>query len=141
MEPRTADNGEVRQKIAKAAAAAILAVYVAGYTRTSAVPPAPRIQTNQAATQSKARWKEGDWQGRGHCPHGDIIATVSIKNGRIRSTVISQCMTRYSCDVLEELLPQTAQRQSPEIDFVSGATESTDAFYEALTQALSRASL
>jgi uncharacterized protein with FMN-binding domain len=113
-----------------------------GYTRTRAAGPAPRIQAAQATSQAKARWRDGSWRGRGHCPHGDIIATVTIKEGRIHSAVVSQCLTRYSCDVIEELPPQVAQRQSPEVDYyVSGATESTDAFYDAVTEALTRARL
>ena len=32
-----------------------------------------------------------------------------------------------------------AQRQSPEVDYVSGATQSTNAFYYAVVEALSKA--
>ena len=77
----------------------------------------------------------------GRCPHGDIIATVTIKDGRIHSAVVRQGLTRYACDVIEELPPQVVQRQSPEVDYVSGATESTGAFYEAVAEALTHARL
>jgi uncharacterized protein with FMN-binding domain len=36
-------------------------------------------------------------------------------------------------------VPQVAQRQSPDVDYVSGATQSADAFYWAVTQALGKA--
>lgn len=123
--------------LAVAAATAIFAVYVAGYTRTDSLPPPPHTPPATIA----ARWKDGDWVGRGHCHHGDIITTVTIRNGRIQTAIISQCLTRYACSVIDELPPQVLQRQSPEVDFVSGATESTEAFYTALTEALSRARL
>jgi uncharacterized protein with FMN-binding domain len=41
--------------------------------------------------------------------------------------------------VIEKLPPQVAARQSPEVDYVSGATQSADAFYYAVVQALSKA--
>ena len=50
-----------------------------------------------------------------------------IAGGRIASAVISQCRTRYSCNVIDQLPPQVVQRQSPEVDYVSGATQSADA--------------
>ena len=63
---------------------------------------------------------------------------MTIESGRIASAVISQCRTRYSCAVID-LPPQVAQRQSPDVDFVSGATQSADAFYEAVVAALDKA--
>ena len=41
--------------------------------------------------------------------------------------------------MIEKLPPQVAQRQSPEVDYVSGATQSTDAFYYGVVEALSKA--
>jgi uncharacterized protein with FMN-binding domain len=39
-----------------------------------------------------------------------------------------------------ELLPgQVVARQSPDVDYVSGATQSADAFYEAVLAALQKA--
>jgi len=41
--------------------------------------------------------------------------------------------------VIAKLPPQVAERQSPETDYVSGATQSTNAFYYAVVEALSKA--
>jgi uncharacterized protein with FMN-binding domain len=71
--------------------------------------------------------------------HGSIEASVVIEGGRIKSAVISQCRTRYDCNVIENLPPQVATRQSADVDTVSGATQSGDAFYDAVTEALSKA--
>ena len=84
-------------------------------------------------------WKDGTWEGWGSCRHGDIQAAVVIKNGRIKSATIAQCLTRYSCDIIDELLPQVAKKQSPNVDNVSGATQSADAFYYAVYDALLKA--
>ena len=62
-----------------------------------------------------------------------------VENGHIASATIAQCLTRYSCSVIEKLPPEVAQRQSPEVDYVSGATQSTNAFYYAVVEALSKA--
>ena len=84
-------------------------------------------------------WKDGTWEGWGSCRHGDIQAAVVIENGRIKSATIAQCLTRYSCDIIDELLPQVAKKQSPNVDNVSGATQSADAFYYAVYDALLKA--
>jgi uncharacterized protein with FMN-binding domain len=41
--------------------------------------------------------------------------------------------------VIDMLPPQVAKRQSPDVDYVSGATQSADAFYGAVVEALSKA--
>jgi uncharacterized protein with FMN-binding domain len=93
---------------------------------TPAAPPAPA-------------WKDGTYTGWGFSRHGDIEAAVVIEGGRIASATISQCRTRYSCSVIDRLPPQVAQRQSPDVDYVSGATQSADAFYGAVVSALGKA--
>ena len=84
-------------------------------------------------------YKDGTYLGWGTSRHGDIQASVVIEDGRIKSATIAQCLTRYSCNVIADLPPQVAQRQSPETDYVSGATQSADAFYYAVVEALSKA--
>ena len=92
-----------------------------------AAPAAPKV------------WKDGKYTGWGFSRHGNIEAAVTIEGGRIASAVISQCRTRYSCAVIENLPPEVARRQSPDVDYVSGATQSADAFYEAVVAALDKA--
>ena len=55
------------------------------------------------------------------------------------SAAITQCLTRYSCSWIEHLQGQVVIRQSPEVDYVTGATQSTNAFYYAVVEALSKA--
>ena len=89
-----------------------------------------------AAEPPKSEYKDGTYLGWGHCRHGDIQAQVVISGGRIASATIAQCLTRYSCNVIDKLPPQVAQRQSPDVDTISGATQSGDAFYYAVLDAL-----
>jgi len=62
-----------------------------------------------------------------------------IEHGKIASAQISQCLTRYSCSVIARIIPQVAERQSPDVDYVSGATQSANAFYYAVVEALGKA--
>jgi uncharacterized protein with FMN-binding domain len=94
----------------------------------AALPPPPASQ-----------YRDGTYTGWGTSRHGDIQASVIISDGKILSAKISLCYTRYSCSVIDPLPPQVAVRQSPEVDYVSGATQSTNAFYYAVIEALSKA--
>jgi uncharacterized protein with FMN-binding domain len=61
-----------------------------------------------------------------------------VESGRIASATIAQCLTRYSCSWIEALPGQVVRRQSTKVDYVSGATESTDAFADAVADALAK---
>jgi uncharacterized protein with FMN-binding domain len=102
------------------------------------ISPAPVLPA-PAPEPAKPSWKDGTYTGWGYSRHGNIEAAVVIEGGRIASASISQCRTRYSCNVIDRLIPQVAQRQSPDVDYVSGATQSADAFYGAVVEALSKA--
>jgi uncharacterized protein with FMN-binding domain len=102
-----------------------------------AAPAAPTDTTKSERTQ--LGWKDGTFTGWGGSRHGDIQATVEIKAGRIISAWISICATQYSCSWIDSLPGQVVARQSPDVDFVSGATQSTNAFYYAVVQALRKA--
>ncbi len=92
-----------------------------------------------AATAPKAMWRDGTFSGWGSSRHGDIEATVVIEGGRITGASISRCLTRYSCSWIAHLQQQVVTRQSPEVDYVSGATQSANAFYYAVVDALQKA--
>jgi uncharacterized protein with FMN-binding domain len=92
------------------------------------------------AAAAQAKYKDGTFLGWGTSRHGDIQASVVIQDGRIVSTAIAICATRYSCSWIANLPGQTVERQSPKVDYVSGATQSSNAFSDAVAEALSKAS-
>jgi uncharacterized protein with FMN-binding domain len=117
---------------------------------TSHTTPAPETAAGgsvAAATQPSApepakpavTYKDGTYLGWGSCRHGDLQASVVIEDGRIASTKIVQCLTRYPCSWIANLPGQVVTRQNPNVDYVSGATQSTDAFFEAVSSALAQA--
>ena len=100
--------------------------------------PAP-VAAAAAVIAPKMQLHDGTYTGYGTSRHGDIEATVVIEGGRIATAAISRCLTRYSCSWVAHLQQQVVTRQSPEVDYVSGATESTNAFYYAVVEALTKA--
>lgn len=62
-----------------------------------------------------------------------------IRDGRIVDASIASCETRYPCDVIGHIIAQPVARQSPDVDAVSRATESADAYYFGLVEALKEA--
>lgn len=107
---------------------------------TPAASSAPVEEKKVAALlMPKEQYKDGSYLGWGTSRHGDIQASVTIANGRITDASIAQCRTRYSCNVIEHLPPQVMERQSPDVDYVSGATQSANAFYFAVVEALAHA--
>jgi uncharacterized protein with FMN-binding domain len=101
-------------------------------------PPAspPPTDTASAPAPAAPKWRDGTYTGWGDSRHGSIEATVVIRAGRIADAYISRCLTRYSCSWIDHLQIQVVQRQGPEVDFVSGATQSVNAFYYAVVEAL-----
>jgi uncharacterized protein with FMN-binding domain len=86
-------------------------------------------------------WRDGTYTGWGSSRHGDIKAQVVIRGGRIVEAGIASCETRYPCDVISDIIPQPVARQSPDVDKVSRATESADAYYFGLVEALKEAQM
>ena len=109
----------------------------------AAVPAADPIATAQPPSAppapSKNQYKDGTYLGWGSSRHGDIQASVVVEEGRIVSATIARCLTRYSCSWIAALPPQVVSRQSPNVDYVSGATQSVNAFYDAVVDALNKA--
>jgi uncharacterized protein with FMN-binding domain len=100
------------------------------------------------AAAAKNVYKDGVYLGWGSCRHGDIEASVTIQDGKIALVAISQCLTRYSCGWIAPKIPggglpdlpsQVVERQGPKVDYVSGATESSYAFADAVVAALAKA--
>jgi uncharacterized protein with FMN-binding domain len=104
---------------------------------STASPATTEPATTPATTA--VSYKDGTFMGWGRCRHGSIQASVTIEAGKIVSTEITECLTRYPCSWIAPLPRQVVSRQSAKVDYVSGATESTDAFYDAVSGALALA--
>ncbi|MEO6081098.1 MAG: hypothetical protein ABIQ86_15200 [Steroidobacteraceae bacterium] len=112
-------------------------------TSVSAVAAARVIEPDPVSSSQpdsspapSGNWRDGTYTGWGTSRHGDIKAQVVIKNGRIVESSIASCETRYPCDVISDIFNQPVERQNADVDRVSRATESANAYYYALVAAL-----
>lgn len=113
-------------------------------TPVPAVPQAVATATlaPAAAPAVTKKYKDGAYFGWGRCRHGDLKVTLELKDDKIISAEITECYTRYSKNVISRLPKQIVDRQNPDkIDRISGASESSDAYYYAVLEALKAAKL
>jgi uncharacterized protein with FMN-binding domain len=143
---------DTKAKISETPVAVVSAPGVKDSMPTPVAAPAPVIvappvdttpkttaTTPDSAAKQAAKWKDGVYAAWGTSRHGDIEASVQIMNGKIVDAWISQCWTQYPCSRIAKLPPQVVQRQSENVDAVSGVTQSADAFYYGVMQALIKA--
>jgi len=103
--------------------------------------PANAVATQSTTETPAKKYKDGAWYGWGSCRHGDLKVIIEIKDDVITACRIDECYTRYSKSVISRLPPRVLERQSANVDWISGATQSSDAFYYAVTEALKAAKL
>ena len=127
-----AKGGKKKTKVAVVDSTAI----VAAAHLADSLAKAAADSAAKAVEAARGAYRDGVYYGWGTSRHGDIQAVVEIRNGHIFSAGISQCLTRYTCAWIAHLPGQVVTRQSAEADVVSGATQSSDAFYWAVTEAL-----
>ena len=140
--------------------AAILSVYGLGYFNTQntngdlgAVPvsfssPTPAPAANgqgplvllPTPTPVPGAYRDGTYKATGNGRHGPIEATIVIKNGKITSANVSSCGTRYPCSDVNPLINEVLSRQAAPTHYVSGATDSSQSYYQAVKSALAQAS-
>jgi uncharacterized protein with FMN-binding domain len=132
---------------ATASPAAESAVTEGGRAQVTQVPELPAVPAPApppalpapAQDAAKALYKDGTYYGWGTSRHGDIQAAVVIESGRIAVARVERCLTRYSCSWITPIPPRILVKQGTTYDYVSGATESSDAFQDAVSEALSQA--
>ncbi|MFD3449667.1 FMN-binding protein [Microbacteriaceae bacterium 4G12] len=132
--------------------AAVGMIYTAGYIVTES----PKAEVAQASTDFtqpnvsssstttvtktvKSVYKDGTYYGQGRNRIGAVAVAVTIQKDKITSVQITDCTTSYPQSYIDELPQQVVDRQSADVDVVSGATRSTQDFQNAVEQALLQA--
>ena len=132
------------QRISITPAAITLAPTTAPLPRITPTPASIAIPTATPASASAATaagtYRDGSYVGLGRSRHGNIEVTVVVQGGKIASAKVSQCLTRYPCSMISALPGEVVAQQSANVDVVSGATDSSTAFREAVTNALAKGS-
>ncbi len=106
---------------------------------TATTAPTSTPSTAAAPTSATSKYKDGTYTGVGYSRHGGVQATVVIKGGRIVSADVSGCSTRYPCSAVDSLPAEVVSQQTYQVDYVSGATDSSMAYQGAVEQALAQA--
>jgi uncharacterized protein with FMN-binding domain len=121
-----------------AAASAVSSAPVAGAVRAAptVTPSANRSQPTPTPAES---YKDGTYTGSGNSRHGGMQVKVVIKDGKMTSANVSSCSTRYPCSDINPLIGLAVSKQSVPANHVSGATDSSQAYRQALTSALKQA--
>jgi uncharacterized protein with FMN-binding domain len=120
----------------------------AGATSTAAATSTPAATSTAVATSTPtstaasttAAYRDGTYTGSGTSRRGNVSVSVTIQSGRIANVTISSVTTQYPVSRIAALPAQVVARQSGQVDNVSGATYSAQAFSLAVQAALSQAS-
>ena len=147
--------GKMDKKWVYLCSAAVVAVYATGYfsTETEAtkvamqqqVPLKTEANVAQASVdasnnkQTISLYKDGTFTGMGANRRGSIEVAVTIQNDKITDVEISQFGMHYSESDVVGLPDEVLQNQNAQVANVSGATYSTEAFKDAVKNALSQA--
>lgn len=111
----------------------------AGLVRVSAIPP--------TQVQPPINYKNGTYQGQSYnAYYGNVQITVTIDSGQITDIGLldypssRQTSERINSQALPLLIQETLQSQSAQIDIITGATQTSEAFIKSLKSALDQAS-
>jgi len=104
----------------------------------SASAPATSTPTSTSTTTTSA-YRDGTYTGAGTSRRGNVDVSVTIQSGRIANVTISSVTTQYPVSRIASLPSQVVSRQSSQVDNISGATYSAQAFSLAVQAALSKA--
>jgi uncharacterized protein with FMN-binding domain len=106
---------------------------------TAALAAAPPASSSGATQQTQGAYKDGTYTGTGTSRRGDLSVSVDVQGGRISNVTITKSSLQYPLRDIANLPGEVVQRQSAQVDVVSRATYSSQAFRGAVTQALSSA--
>ncbi len=106
-------------------------------TTSAAAAPVPSASSVKAAASTG--YRDGSYTGTGTSRRGNVTVSLTIQNGQIADVKITRTTTYYPVSDISRLPGQVVQRQSANVDMVSGATESSRAFRGAVSQALAEA--
>lgn len=112
------------------------AAALAAQTATAAPSTTAAATATAAATSG---YRDGTYTGTGTSRLGDVNVAVTVQGGQIAAVQITGGTTHYPLSRISQLPGEVVAAQSTTIKLVSGATYSSQAFKQAVTQALASA--
>jgi len=119
--------------------AAVVSASAPPAVSASATPAVSARATSTATTTQSAAYKDGTYSGTGTSRRGNVSVSVTVQSGRIATVTISNITTQYPVSRIASLPAQVVSRQTAQVDNVSGATYSAQAFSAAIQAALAKA--
>lgn len=110
-----------------------------GTSGRQAAPSPTATPAQPSSSQQNAGYKDGTYAGSGTSRHGGVEVSVVVQGGKIASAAITSCSTRYPCSKIAALPGQVISKQSASVNYVSGSTDSSKAYKQAVTAALAQA--
>ena len=92
-----------------------------------------------AENSGSGSWKDGTYEGSGQGFGGQIVVSVTIKNGSIDDIQIKDEDSAYF-DNAKKIIDTMKQKQTADVDVASGATYSSKGIIAAVQNALKEAS-
>lgn len=142
------------RRLVALSSSAIAAIYFAGLaaTRTadagivfdvavptSATTVAAASSSSSSSAPTVSPYKDGTFSGTGTSRRGNVTVAVTIAGGRITNVSLTKVATEYPASAIASLPAQVVASQSSQVNGVSGATYSAQAFRSAVQAALQQA--
>jgi uncharacterized protein with FMN-binding domain len=112
---------------------------VVGASATATSTPSTTATPGTTATASTSSYADGTYTGTGTSRFGNVTVSVTTSGGVISNVQITRVTTSYPVSRIASLPAQVVQKQTANVNVVSGATYSSQAFKQAIQQALSQA--
>ena len=125
-------------RVVAVSAAAVLAIYGAGYGLTESAVDV-REQIAAAAGYAPRLLVDGTYKATGSSEFGDVTVSLIVAGRRVTAVRITGVTTFFSADWIAALPAQVVRHQRATVAVVSGATGSTAAFDAAVAAALHQA--
>jgi uncharacterized protein with FMN-binding domain len=84
-------------------------------------------------------YADGTYSATGTSQLGNVTVSVTIANDKISNVQITKVTTKFPMSRIASLPAAVVQSQSANVNVISGATYSSQAFKQAVQQALSQA--
>jgi uncharacterized protein with FMN-binding domain len=101
--------------------------------------PQPTAVTRPSSSQVQGQYRDGTYIGQGTSRRGDVWVSVQVQGGQIANVTITRSTLQYPLRDIANLPSEVVQRQSAQVDTISRATYSSQAFRGAVIQALNAA--
>jgi uncharacterized protein with FMN-binding domain len=111
-----------------------------GVAASSAATTLPVVgATARAGTASTTTYADGTYSGTGTSRFGNVSVSVTVAGGAMSNVQITRVTTSYPVSRIASLPAQVVQKQTANVNIVTGATYSSQAFEQAVQQALTQA--